>query len=162
MKKLFSLLFFMNISIGLYSQENNTIVNIKKNDGNIVSFLLVNQPQMTFSADSVTLVEAVTGLSDSYLRSDIEDITFCKQIASDIIEPNTKNNHLFIELLDRNTISVRGINNPLSIFVYDISGRKHLPIVTFDGDGNASIDISSLPIGIYIVNVEDESFKIRK
>lgn len=162
MKKLLSLILFLNIVLVLYSQENNTAVNINKIDGSKITFLIVNQPHMSFSSDSVTITEAVTGFTVSYHRQEIEDVTFDKNIPSDIISSESHLEQLVIKYTNANIINVYGIDKLSNIRVFDISGKLFSPDMSFYNNNTVQINISELPSGIYIVNVKGTSFKIKK
>lgn len=154
------ILCFLN-SLATYSQENYTTVNIYKKNGETVTFLLSAHPQMTFSSDSV-FVNAADSSEFEALRSEIEEITFERGIPNEIDILESLDKQVFFKYIDEHSITIYGIDNMSSIRIYDITGKIFKPEINSIDAKVFVINLSELPSGIYIINADGNSLKIRK
>lgn len=162
MKILLGLLLCVFNSLAAYCQDNNTTVNFNKTDGEKVTYLLVDHPKMTFSTDSIFVIDANTKIKISYLRSEIEDITFEKGIPNEIDILESLDKQVFFKYIDEHSITIYGIDNMSSIRIYDITGKIFKPEINSIDSKVFEINLSELPSGIYIINADGNSLKIRK
>ena len=151
---------FLN-SLATYSQENYTTVNIYKKNGETVTFLLSADPQMTFSSDSV-FVDAADSSKFQALRREIEEITFERGIPNEIDILDSLDKQVFFKYIDEHSITIYGIDNMSSIRIYDITGKIFKPEINSIDSKVFEINLSELPSGIYIINADGNSLKIRK
>lgn len=151
---------FLN-SLATYSQENYTTVNIYKKNGETVTFLLSAHPQMTFSSDSV-FVDAADSSKFQALRREIEEITFERGIPNEIDILDSLDKQVFFKYIDEHSITIYGIDNMSSIRIYDITGKIFKPEINTIDSKVFEINLSELPSGIYIINADGNSLKIRK
>lgn len=154
------ILCFLN-SLATYSQENYTTVNIYKKNGETVTFLLSAHPQMTFSSDSVFVIAADSSKFQA-LRSEIEEITFERGIPNEIDILESLDKQVFFKYIDEHSITIYGIDNMSSIRIYDITGKIFKPEINSIDSKVFEINLSELPSGIYIINADGNSLKIRK
>lgn len=162
MRKILSLFCLSCLSFAGYSQTNITAVNINKINGERLVCLLENRPRMFFSSDSVIVAEAKTGLTFSYLKSEISNITFDNYTTTEISDVEFNIADVRLEYLDKNTIKIYGLDELSTVRIFDISGRIITTAIKSEYSGFAVINISELPTGIYIINVKGNSFKIKK
>lgn len=148
-------------SLATYSQENYTTVNIYKKNGETVTFLLSAHPQMTFSSDSV-FVNAADSSEFEALRREIEEITFERGIPNEIDILESLDKQVFFKYIDEHSITIYGIDNMSSIRIYDITGKIFKPEINSIDAKVFVINLSELPSGIYIINADGNSLKIRK
>lgn len=154
------ILCFLN-SLATYSQENYTTVNIYKKNGETVTFLLSAHPQMTFLSDSVFVIAADSSKFQA-LRSEIEEITFERGIPNEIDILESLDKQVFFKYIDEHSITIYGIDNMSSIRIYDITGKIFKPEINSIDSKVFEINLSELPSGIYIINADGNSIKIRK
>ncbi len=125
----------MGCCIVAYAQQ----LNIHTTTQGIVSIAFAEQPKITFSADDVMTVTSST-LTLDFPYSEVEKITF-----DDNVTPVQ-------------TLTVREGNTQL--LIYDLSGK--LVRQATSHDGTASVNLSSLKPGVYVVKDGKRTYKIRK
>lgn len=150
-KLLLSLLF---IGFSAYAAADEDII-IKTADGNSVSSLQ-GLKCMRFDGD-VMLLDMKDGSSKSWSTDDIDRITFThtgsgntNSIWGVTAAVTYKSDNKYIVINSRNT---------LFAWLYTINGK----VVHYQACcGESLIDVSHLPAGVYILNVNGETYKIVK
>jgi len=136
-------------------------VYIEQTDGSITKYALEDDPVFTFEGDTMVVTcqgdELLFGLSDVKYYY-FETVKVATAIRSVTVNGNGGNEDV------RPTIafgeaSFSGLKAGARVAVYTIGGQA-VSIVKADADGNAAIDLSQLPKGIYILRTPSKSFKI--
>ena len=116
---------------------------------------------MTFSSDSVFVIAADSPKFQA-LRREIEEITFERGIPNEIDILESLDKQVFFKYIDEHSITIYGIDNMSSIRIYDITGKIFKPEINSIDSKVFEINLSELPSGIYIINADGNSIKIRK
>ena len=120
-------------------------------------FELPDKPEITFN--NHTLVISVEMKSPTTIEiNNVDYITF--DIRNSIPEMGKKT--LKMTYLSDNQITIEGLDSNDHVGIYSSNGMKYTNNVSIYDD-KAEINISSLPTGTYIINVQNkQSFKIYK
>lgn len=146
---LFLLLFF---AVGLSAQGQTALV-VELRDGSCASFLLAEQPKITFEGEMMSIVSSKTDME--FVRSEVKKYRFVDSVAS-IAEVEDASQATF----DGNTLIVSGLSDETVVTVYTLSGlsvKKSTP-----SSGVCTISLESLPSALYIVNYNNTTIKILK
>lgn len=104
-------------------------------------------------------VSTVDGLK-TYSINDVKALNFIETPLVDKIDDVTIDNRNTHIILSGNTVKIVGAK-PSSVSIHDLNARKHSAKITSTEDGT-TVDLSSLPKGIYIIKANKQSFKITK
>lgn len=129
---------------------------INKVDGSTVEYQFQDEPVITISEDNF-LVRLVSSPDDGvlYPMADVVNITFDKQVGVQAIEGDT--NHVTFGI-SRETLDVAGLAPGADIYIYNTAGSLCIKAVC-NADGAASVNISSLGSGVFVVNAGGNAFK---
>lgn len=168
MKKTFLSLMALTVSLLLPAQlradtQETTEVRylvVTETDGTTSQFALTDAPVITFNGDQ--LVVTCAGDELSLALSSVKDYHFYKEeVVTDIddalAEPNTDGETKPTIAFGEAKFS--GLKEGTLIVVYSIEGRA-VATVTAGNGGNATIDLRSLPWGVYILRTPSNSYKI--
>ena len=135
--KVFGVATFISMTTLNFSQAQNSLI-IRMHDGTQAGSIVSSLDKITFSGSTMIVKKTDTTLS-SYLLSDIQRMTF--GIYSDIS-------------------TVKADPNELTIVVYGLDGIEliHKKLI----NGMQQIDISNLAKGLYLLKVNEKTFKFRK
>lgn len=144
----------------IYASNDGNILRIKFLNGEEIGFLLENKPVVTFDAENVIVSTDDFQTILPYKYSLIEKIDFLDTSSSGV-EQNTINNALSITYLDGENLVINGVQPKMQCHVYGLDGKQYQ--VNANLAGNVlTISLSPLVNGIYIIRVDNYSFKIRK
>lgn len=135
----------------------STLMTIHLNDGSERNYYMSEDDRVYFEGNEFLVVEiAVNAKSERYNFTDIRKIT-CSEIVGVSEETNA---------------SVYLSPNPVhdKVMLHNLSGKQTVDIYTFDGrkvksvevTGDLFIDISDLPVGLYLVKTERQTLKMIK
>ncbi|MCM1519576.1 MAG: T9SS type A sorting domain-containing protein [Lachnoclostridium sp.] len=114
--------------------------------------------RITFKSDGLQ----VTTTEDSFIPySDLHHVAFYKDAPTGINTIKAKDSKLkVVSGLGRTSITLEGIGEtPTDIYIYNMSGRLALHCFGHDG---SSIDVSTLPSGVYVIKANSSSVKFIK
>ena len=131
------LCFLFSVTVPCAAQQT---LNIHTTTQGVVSFTFAEKPQVTFPEPEVMRVVG-TEMTVEFPFSEIGHISFRDDDATAV-----------------QTIVVR--DNVERVLIYDISGK--LLRSTTAQDGAASVDLSPLPAGVYIVKDGKRTYKVKK
>lgn len=155
-KKISLLLAIYCISISIQANIGKNLV-VEKNSGEKNTFLLSQTPVLTF--DDRTLKITIDGESFYFQIDDVKQYYF--EIISEpskIITNNSCQNYT-IHCLDDNTVLIVGIKSHDIIKLFSIDGKNYSNYVSI-GNGEATVSFRSLPLGVYIVRINNQSLKV--
>ena len=136
--------------------DNATCLVVKLQDGGESIFFLGKSPKLMYFSDSLAVVYDNQQLN--FALKDIKNYHFDERVPAGIgqVEGQAiqQGNTSFSESL------VVFTNYPAGnrINVFTVSGRKVATVVV-DGSGNAQLDMSNQPAGVYIINTGKSAFK---
>jgi hypothetical protein len=145
------------------SRADNATVTVQylvvtQSDGSVTKFALANVPVVSFDGDSivVTATEEVLKFDligvANYAFSEESVTTGINRATvdgSDVTKPSFK----------AGSAGFSGLKSGSTILVYTISGNP-VTAVKADAEGNATVDLSQLSKGIYIIKTPGKSYKI--
>lgn len=132
--------------------EQNVVVELKTGEKMILS--LGSSPHLTFDDDSVNISAGET--TARLHAGDISRITF-QNISTAIERIDGKGEIKNIAGM----IVAEGLKAGSIINLYDVSGILHSS-ARVDGNGIISLDMSSLPVGVYLIQTGETTFKFVK
>lgn len=154
MKKLL-LIFLFVLATSKISAQSFTLV-IQMNDKSEVTWTSETLRNIHFDEDvSLIIVDKENHYTHSYLLSEINKLYF--QSENGIEDFQLENSCFVYPNPAKDNISIIGAENQ-NIEIYSIDGKKVLDKIYQNDD----IDISSLPQGLYIIKIGNQSLKFNK
>ena len=130
---------------------------VELQEGNKAEFVLSKSPILTF-ANKVLQIE-INGSSNNFELNDVKQFYF--DDASTGISPISSTDVRII-CQDNNRIVIEGINETDKVQLYSVDGKMMNNRVEVNRS-RAEISLTSLPKGIYLINVPNkQTFKIRR
>lgn len=132
---------------GAQATAGNVALQVMLNNGKAEVFKLEEKPAISFSPDEMLI--STSSLSSSYPRTDVQTMMFLDNVATTA----------------RPSLSDDSVSYSYENGVFTCAGHE---IAVFNVNGERvetsrdSISISSLPSGVYIINVNGRSIKIMK
>lgn len=134
--------------------EDALVVNF--HDGTHAYYRLVSTPEVTFDGDHLCVKS--TESDDRHVFNKVDTFTFGEYLSTASIEADGAR----IVCPDKSTVQFYGFKPGTAITVADAAGRLWFS-GTVDAQGFASVDVSSLSAGIYIISTSTgQSLKIVK
>lgn len=149
---LLSLLFICNMFA--YAELPSYLV-IRCNDGSRVTYLISDEPKMTFDGSNMAITS--NDINVEYPLYSVEQITYEK--GSETSVENVCEDTILHYIKD-NTLNVINDVSDYTINIYDIFG-KCVVNKSFHKSETASISLSNFDKGIYILTINKNSFKFR-
>lgn len=154
--KYFLLLSFIGTSVSIYADRQTALI-VHGYDGETTTWIISESPRINHSLDSLFIVS--TSMEITYPIDDVWKLTFEKvEVETTDVNSTLSNDLSFNYNTDKLTIS--GINIGCMVRVFNIGGMmicsERLTTDTW------TFQLSNLPPGVYIINVDGKSFKISK
>lgn len=157
-KKLVSLLALMALLLPQTAMaEAVPCLTLTESSGAVSKFAFTDAPVVTYSGSDMvvtcgdqTLTVGLEGLTLTYDEMEVTGINVVKDSTAD---PNRLQ-------FSFGEASFEGLQSGALVSVYTIDG-KMIARVKADHDGRASISLSSLPSGVYILRTPSKAFKIK-
>ena len=152
MKKILSILAIL-FSLPMYADHHLVI---ETNNSKKHSYSLEDNPVISFNND--ILVIKTDKIELSYPISDIAKYYFTKEDTG-ISSVNGDVNNIHFNYTNTDFLLIEGIASEDNVNVYEINGRTcHVDIVR--NSNSITIELKTLPKGIYFVKVNNHSFKL--
>ena len=152
MKKILSILAIL-FSLPIYADHHLVI---ETNNSKKHSYSLEDNPVISFNND--ILVIKTDKIELSYPISDIAKYYFTKEDTG-ISSVNGDVNNIHFNYTNTDFLLIEGIAEEDNVNVYEINGRTcHVNIVR--NSNSITIELKTLPKGIYLVKVNNHSFKL--
>ena len=163
MKRIFQRgLLLLTFALGLvfHLAAQSTLMTIHLNDGTERTYYMTESDRVYFEDNETLVVEiAVTGVgakSDRFNLADIRKIT-CNETEN---VGETSNTSVYLSPNPvHNTVMLHNLNGKETILIYTLDGRM---VMSVEASENQLIDISALPIGLYLVKTEHQTLKMIK
>ena len=160
MKRLFQcglLLAALIFGLAFHLTAQSTQMTIYLNDGAERTYFMTPSDRVYFEDNEVLVVETtVTMRSDRYNLADIRKITCAEAVGvqedsgtSPFLSPNPVHD----------TFILRNLNGEETVRIYALDGRL---MKSMEVTSEQHIDISDLPIGLYLVKTEHQTLKMIK
>lgn len=149
-KPLIYILFLLAFALQASAQDNVSLV-LWHADGTTTDVELYLKPHIEFTGDKVCI--SSDSLKMEYSKTDILRFTY-KGISTDITSPQLKADYN----KEGDRIVFHGINSTDKVAVYRSNGIRVPVRLTSSSDG-FSLSLSSIPPGVYILNVNGKTSK---
>ena len=153
MKKI---LFILSIIFSLPTFADHHLV-IEMNDTKKHSYSLEDNPVISFDND--ILIIKTDKIELSYTISDIVKYYFIKEDDTSISSVNGGANNIHFNYTNTDFLLIEGIANKDKVEVYEINGKNCLVDIVRN-DNNVRVVLNTLPKGIYLIKVNNHSFKL--
>ena len=151
--RLFALSLLLAFSLGISAEDAVSSLLIKLNNGQTVTIQLDQLPVVVFDKEKLQI--ATTEAQFEYAYADVAGFDFDEKTTG-------------IDQLNANQTRLRSLGNGEwaidgggSISIFDLTGKRYDANVRNVG-GSAIISLSSMPAGVYVVRMSNQSFKIVK
>ena len=148
------LAFILGLAFHLAAQS--TQMTIHFNDGTERSYYMSENDRVYFEDNETLVVELAPTKSDRFNLADIRKIT-CAETES-VSEVSNTSVQLFPNP-SHDAFLLRNLNEHQTVDIYALDGRI---MKSFETTGDQWIDISDLPIGLYLVKTERQTLKMIK
>ena len=151
------LLAALTLGMAFHLVAQSTQMTIFMNDGSERSYIMTESDRVYFENNETLVVEiTVNAKSDRYNLADIRKIT-CAETEG-VSEASGTEVYLSPNPV-HNTVMLRNLNGKETILIYTLDGRM---VMSVEASENQLIDISALPIGLYLVKTEHQTLKMIK
>ena len=138
--------------------DDGTMLKIRTTDDCEVSVPLDNVRKLTFGDDSFTLFTVSEGENYGFKYDEVMKIMF-EDVATGIDEQIASEADGINIAYDGTFLRITGCKKASQLIVYDISGR---PVISQRIQGNAVLSTENLGAGVYILKVNNKTFKFSK
>ena len=154
-RRVFPILFLLlSFELGIRAQN---AVEIYQIDGKVTTFAFSEKPVVTYSGSDLVMTTTKTVVQyPIYL---LKKISFDVELDDADVVKDVKADEQFS--FRGGTITVMGGEPNSQVYIFNIQGMK-AGQYKLDDQGNASIPVSGLASGIYVLKTERFSFKFRK
>ena len=159
MKNIFKrglLLLAFTIGLTFHLAAQSTQMTIHLNDGTERTYFMHESDRVYFEDNETLVVELAPVKSDRFNLADIRKIT-CAETES-ISETSNASVQLFPNP-SHDAFLIRNLKERQMVSIYALDGRI---MKSFETTGDQWIDISDLPIGLYLVKTEHQTLKMIK
>ena len=159
MKSIFKrglLLLAFTIGLTFHLAAQSTQMTIHLNDGTERTYFMHESDRVYFEDNETLVVELAPVKSDRFNLADIRKIT-CAETES-ISETSNASVQLFPNP-SHDAFLIRNLKERQMVSIYALDGRI---MKSFETTGDQWIDISDLPIGLYLVKTEHQTLKMIK
>ena len=150
---LFAMLLGWQLQAYAQSVEIHAVVTL--NNGQEQYFDLTENDQFSFDGQESLIIHS-QGTTMQFSIDDIRKITF--DDATDTEEFQTGNPFLYPNPVEK-AFAIGNIEDGQMVYIYSIEGRL---LQQFQAKANTPIDLSSLPKGMYVVNINEKNLKLIK
>ena len=160
MKQLSRLVLLLGVFIlGTFAQlsAQSTSMSVFMNDGTIQTFNMQEEDQVYFSENTYLVIEQVSVSSVTNISlAEIRKIT-CEEVID--IPENQAPSVIILPNPVHDVMTLRNLNGNQKVQIYSISGQL---VRSFETNGDQSIDVSGLSIGLYLVRTQSCTLKMIK
>ena len=154
MRKFFLIFFLTLISGTIYAQDEMAL-SVSMHDGTVINFFLKEKPCVSFVSDSVEIVSSIS--KAKLKRSQVRDIKFTTEPATSISEVSEDG----IVEISGEFVCVENMKQGCNVLLLTTDGRVAMA-TTADENGVATLSLTSLPKGIYLLNYNNTTIKFVK
>lgn len=149
-------------TLSAWCQGEYTTLVVEMNDGLSVNYILSQKPQISMGDQIVRITTGDNGMEVTYPDAHVKCFTFRAFDPVKIEETELSEKVLKVKYVDGQSVVISGTETVDCITFYALNGQQMQSGIS-TADGETTIDITSLPKGVYIINVSNkQSFKILK
>ena len=160
MKRLFQrglLLIALTLGLVFHLAAQSTQMTIHLNDGTERTYFMTESDRVYFEDNETLVIEfSVNAKSERYNLADIRKIT-CSE--SEGVNEEAASSVFLSPNPTHNAFMLHNLNGKETIRIYALDGRL---VKSLEAVGNQMVDISDLPIGLYLVKTESQTLKMIK
>jgi hypothetical protein len=161
-KKLFMFAFLACMTLSAWCQGEYTTLVVEMNDGSSVNYILSQKPQISMGDQIVRITTGDNGMEVTYPDTQLKRFSFRAFDPVKIEETELPEKVLKVKYVDGQSVVISGTEATDRIALYTLNGQQMQGGISV-ANGETTIDIASLPKGVYIINVSNnQSFKILK
>ena len=151
------LLVTLTLGFVLHLTAQSTQMTIRMNDGNEHIYCMSENDRVYFENNEILVVEINDNAKlDRFNLADIRKIT-CSEVEG-FSEPSSTSIYLSPNPV-HDAFMFRNLNGKEALHIYALDGRL---VKSTEVSENQYVDISELPIGLYLVKTERQTFKMIK
>ena len=151
------LLVALSLGMAFHLFAQSTQMTIYLNNGEEKTYYMSESDRVYFEDNETLVVEIIVNAkSDRYNLADIRKIT-CAETEN--VAENSGTEVYLSPNPVHNTVMLRNLNGNETVHIYTLDGRK---VMSVEASENRLIDISALPIGLYLVKTEHQTLKMIK
>ena len=149
-------LVLLSLALSSFAGERQVVIQFM--DGSRSAFLLSEEPIMTFRSHQLN-ISTMNG-SVSFELQQVEKFFF-NEDGETSIKTKKDDKDLTISYQDKERLVIKLPQSKTPVRLYGLDGVNYQTSIMING-GFAEISLSSLPKGIYVINVNNRSIKINK
>ena len=153
-KAILAMLLLFLCCIKTNAQSESSMLVLWHADGTTTEIALFKKPQILFATDKILITSQVLNLE--YDAADVVRFTY-KGVATSFESLNTEPCY---EYRDEGIV-FNGIKDTDKVVIYNAAGIR-IPVRLKKTNGGQFLQLSSLPVGVYILNVNGKSTKFTK
>lgn len=148
----------VGIAFPMAAQSTYVHLVITLNDGTEETYDMLNTSYMYFdNGEKLVITETIDGMTAvTYPLADIRKIT-CQEVEG--TEENTDLNIAVFPNPTHDKVTFRNVRGKQTVKIYALDGRL---MKSFQVTDSQTVDISMLPQGLYLVNIDYNTFKMMK
>ena len=150
-----TLLLALMLAVPLRAADNPVTLVVLTKDNAQHMFVLADKPEVTF--EGIDLVVTCENSTTTFALADVIRFTYLN--ATDAVEELTED-ATTIDFKD-GMVVINQLKEGASVAVYSVDGKLVRQLTARD-TGNYSLNLSELPIGVYIVKADRVTYKIAK
>lgn len=150
-----TLLLALMLAVPLWAADNPVTLVVLTRDNAQHMFVLADKPEVTF--EGIDLVVTCENSTTTFALADVIRFTYLN--ATDAVEELTED-ATTIDFKD-GMVVINQLKEGASVAVYSVDGKLVRQLTARD-TGNYSLNLSELPIGVYIVKADRVTYKIAK
>ena len=143
--------------MNLFADDDGFVV--RMNNGTAEAFKFSETKKITFNADGFNVIDTQSKNVGTYLFEEVAKITFDNELTGIEQAISDGEDVMFRLSADRQSVEVSGIGADSVMRLHSITGTTVMSTASFNG---SSVDISNLPEGIYILSINNKTFKFKK
>ena len=149
-------------ALSAWCQGEYTTLVVEMNDGSSVNYILSQKPQISMGDQIVRIITGDNGMEVTYPDAQVKRFNFRAFDPVKIEETVLPEKVLKVKYVDGQSVVISGTEATDRIALYTLNGQQMQGGISV-ANGETTIDIASLPKGVYIINVSNkQSFKILK
>ena len=150
------------MTLSAWCQGEYTTLVVEMNDGSSVNYILSQKPQISMGDQIVRITTGDNGMEVTYPDTQLKRFSFRAFDPVKIEETELPEKVLKVKYVDGQSVVISGTEATDRIALYTLNGQQMQGGISV-ANGETTIDIASLPKGVYIINVSNnQSFKILK
>lgn len=154
--------FLACMTLSAWCQGEYTTLVVEMNDGSSVNYILSQKPQISMGDQIVRITTGDNGMEVTYPDTQLKRFSFRAFDPVKIEETELPEKVLKVKYVDGQSVVISGTEATDRIALYTLNGQQMQGGISV-ANGETTIDIASLPKGVYIINVSNnQSFKILK